>query len=377
MKTIWTVTIGNSKEKSFVNVYLEGKRFRFWNGKAIGVKLDAIDNVELLKSAYQLKLLEGWRPKPRVIKIKPKVKAITFTELLDKKLSNFQKQDYSFHYKRDCKWVLSQWLQFSSDRKLSKLTIEEIKKEDIEDFIMQPKWKAKTQRNVLINFKTLTRGVKVAGLSGIKIRRGKSELHKPIKDVKLLLDDIRAYNRNLYLTCLMTYGCLLRPHQELRLLSWNDIDLDRGIISLSGKRNKSGKNRIVPIPNYVREALQKEYKGEGVNLLSQSIKPFNRDYLSVLWGRYKKQTTALKAGVTLYSFRHTGAIKVFEKTGSLLKLQQVMGHSDMKVSLTYLRGLEVSNLDVEDLPEVKHLDVKELHSSLNIHIFLAPINLYR
>ena len=27
-----------------------------------------------------------------------------------------------------------------------------------------------------------------------------------------------------------------------------------------------------------------------------------------------------------------------------------MGHSDMKVSLTYLRGLGVSNLDVEDLP---------------------------
>jgi len=352
MKTIWTVTIGNSKEKSFVNIYLNGKRFRFWNGKAIGVKLDAVDNVELLKNAFQLKLLEGWRPKPRVIKIKPRVKAITFTESLEMKLSDFQKQDYSFHYKRDCKWVLSQWLQFSSDRKLSKLTIEEIKKEDIEDFIMQPKWKAKTQRNVLINFKTLTRGLKVEGLSGIKIRKGKSELHKPIRDVKLLLEDIKAYNRNLYLTCLLTYGCLLRPHQELRLLSWDDIDLERGIISLSGKRNKSGKNRIVPIPTYVRDALQKENKGEGVNVLSQSIKPYNRDYLSVLWGRYKKQTTVLRAGVTLYSFRHTGAIKVFEKTGSLLKLQQVMGHSDMKVSLTYLRGLEVKQLDVEDLPEL-------------------------
>jgi len=47
-----------------------------------------------------------------------------------------------------------------------------------------------------------------------------------------------------------------------------------------------------------------------------------------------------------------GAIKVFEKTGSLQKLQQVMGHSDMKVSLTYLRGLEVKQLDVEDLPEL-------------------------
>ena len=49
---------------------------------------------------------------------------------------------------------------------------------------------------------------------------------------------------------------------------------------------------------------------------------------------------------------HTGAIKVFEKTGSLQKLQQVMGHSNMKVSLTYLRGLEVKQLDVKDLPEL-------------------------
>jgi len=29
-----------------------------------------------------------------------------------------------------------------------------------------------------------------------------------------------------------------------------------------------------------------------------------------------------------------------------------MGHSDMKVSLTYLRDLEVKQLDVEDLPEL-------------------------
>ena len=39
-------------------------------------------------------------------------------------------------------------------------------------------------------------------------------------------------------------------------------------------------------------------------------------------------------GITLSSRRHTGAIKVFEKTGALLKLKQVMGHNDMKVSLT-------------------------------------------
>ena len=41
-----------------------------------------------------------------------------------------------------------------------------------------------------------------------------------------------------------------------------------------------------------------------------------------------------------------------EVTPPLLKLQQVMGHSDMKVSLTYIRGLEVKQLDVENLPEL-------------------------
>ena len=55
---------------------------------------------------------------------------------------------------------------------------------------------------------------------------------------------------------------------------------------------------------------------------------------------------------TLYSFRHTGAIRVYEKSGSLTTLQRVMGHSDMKVSLTYLRGLEVKQLDVKDFPKL-------------------------
>ena len=69
--------------------------------------------------------------------------------------------------------------------------------------------------------------------------------------------------------------------------------------------------------------------------------------------RHSNQTALLSEDQTLYSFRHTGAIRVFEKSGSLATLQRVMGHSDMKVSLTYLRGLEVKRLDVEDLPNLR------------------------
>jgi integrase len=60
----------------------------------------------------------------------------------------------------------------------------------------------------------------------------------------------------------------------------------------------------------------------------------------------------LEQGITIYSFRHSGAIEIFKRTGSLTKLQKAMGHSSLKVSLTYLRGLEVAELKEEDMPMV-------------------------
>ena len=61
--------------------------------------------------------------------------------------------------------------------------------------------------------------------------------------------------------------------------------------------------------------------------------------------RYKKNTT-------IYSFRHSGAIELFKRTGSISKLQKAMGHSSIKVSLTYLRGLEIPELEEDDMPMI-------------------------
>jgi len=52
------------------------------------------------------------------------------------------------------------------------------------------------------------------------------------------------------------------------------------------------------------------------------------------------------------SFAGGAICQFYEKTGSLTKLQQVMGHSSLQVSLTYLRGLEVKQLDAEDMPVI-------------------------
>ena len=120
------------------------------------------------------------------------------------------------------------------------------------------------------------------------------------------------------------------------------------LIRLSGSRNKSGRNRIVPVPTYIRDVLVKRELYH--NIFSNQPQPLNQDYFKTLWSRFKRQSNTLEQGQTLYSFRHSGAIEIFKRTGSITKLQKAMGHSSINVSLTYLRGLEIAELKEEDMP---------------------------
>ena len=184
--------------------------------------------------------------------------------------------------------------------------------------------------------------------SKLKTRKQEEVLHSPIKDVKQLLFRVKEYNENLYLCCLLTYGCLLRPHQEIRLLKWEDFSDDLSHINLGGSKVKSKRNLIVPVPSYIREVLIK--RDSNYNVFSNSIEPYNKGYFSLIWKRFKRLNPDVKTSVTIYSFRHTGAIEIFKRTESITKLQKAMGHSSINVSLTYLRWLEVPELNEEDMP---------------------------
>jgi integrase len=121
-------------------------------------------------------------------------------------------------------------------------------------------------------------------------------------------------------------------------------------ISLSGRRNKSGRNRIVPLNPYILQYLN---KGEdAINIFTNEEKPFNKDYFKTLWSRYKAQSNVLEELQTLYSFRHSGAIEIYKRTGSLTTLQSAMGQASLAVTLGYLRGLEIPSLKLEDMPRL-------------------------
>ncbi|SVC35291.1 uncharacterized protein METZ01_LOCUS288145 [marine metagenome] len=186
--------------------------------------------------------------------------------------------------------------------------------------------------------------------SKLKSRKQEETLHKPIDNVKKLLAKVKAFNEDLYLCCLFTYGCLLRPHQEIRLLKWEDFTSDLSHIRLSGNQVKSKRNRIVPVSLKIREILKRK---EGhLNIFTGLKQPYSRSYFIQLWRRFKRLNPEVDREITLYSFRHSGAIDIFKRTGSITKLQKAMGHSSMTVSLTYLRGLEVAELKEGDMPMI-------------------------
>ncbi|MDA9341899.1 site-specific integrase [Flavobacteriaceae bacterium] len=342
----FNVTIGQDKKQVFINVYYNNVRYRFWNGKTIEIKLRCIDNPTLLKAAFELKLIEGWRPKPKKKEVKEV--PVTVIKALKQGVEIKIAQGCSERFIKDAKRIVILWKRYESEKHLKNLTLDKLQPLHIKNFLVRPNWSAKTQRTVKSTLSPLLAEFKPDLVQSVKLKKPTSTLHKPFDNINEILESIKTYNKQLYLCCLMTYGCLLRPHREVRELTWSDFSDDLKYIHLSGNRNKSGRNRIVPVPSYIREIL---VKGEPHhNIFSGTPQPLNQDYFKTLWSRFKRQSNTLEQGQTLYSFRHSGAIEIFKRTGSITKLQKAMGHSSINVSLTYLRGLEIAELKESDMP---------------------------
>ena len=230
-------------------------RHRYWNGKAIDVKLKSKDNPTLLKAAFELKFREGWRPQPKkkIVKEVP----ITVIKALQQGVEVKIKQGCSERFIKDAKRIIVLWQRYESEQQIKSLTLDNLQSSHVRNFLIRPNWSAKTQRTVKSTLSPLLAEFKPHLVQSVKLKKPTSTLHKPFDNINETLEDIKAYNQQLYLCCLMTYGCLLRPHREIRELTWSDFSDDLTFIHLSGNRNKSGRNRIVPVPSYIRDILVK------------------------------------------------------------------------------------------------------------------------
>ena len=342
-----------SKDKSnnyYVTFYLNGKRIRLYSSKKIGGNNhpNKFKGEEQLKMAYVLAadIYSHFKGGGKFYD-KDTMNLLTHKDYLKEALDKKKRGNYSKHYIQLLEHVCTRITQDLNSENLSSKKV---------NLFLESYSNPTSFNTIRKHLNALLEGAYRLGMRP-KIsynktsKKTKAKLHKPFHNLPVILDEIHGFNYNLFLCCLLTYGCLLRPHREIRLLRWEDFSDDLSFISLSGDQNKSGRNRIVPVPTYIKEHLKPGIKEE--NIFSKNKKPFADDYFKNLWTKYKKRSQIIKENQTLYSFRHTGAIRLFEKTGSLTKLQKAMGHSSMRVSLTYLRGLEVAELQEEDMPILK------------------------
>jgi len=327
--------------KYYIDFKLNSKRFRLFNGKYIGSssnpnsyppRLRKTQSANLAKEVYDYLVSNNCS----FVK-KPNTRLEFYDYLIERKLS----ENLSVSYIKALK-TISRCLR---EQLVSK---GHISTEYVDSLSLKYRNNTSfntTRRhvNVLVNY--LYENDFDIKPSKLKSKRQTETLHKPIENVKELLETIKKFNYDLYLCCVLTYCCLLRPHQEIRLLKWGDFSEDLRHISLSGNKVKSKRNRVVPVPKL---GLVKSHNH--LNIFTGRIQPYNRCYFNTLWKRFKKANPSVEQGITIYSFRHSGAIEIFKRTGSLTKLQKAMGHSSLNVSLTYLRGLEVAELKEEDMP---------------------------
>jgi integrase len=331
--------------KYYVDFKLNNKRYRLFSGRLIGSSLNPNSypakqrysaTSTLAKQVYEFIVLNDYSLS------KPKPTLELFDNLIEKKLN----EPLSDVYRKALKnyaVILRQELV-----KKGRITSSFIDSIPLRYNNNTSYNSIRRHINVLVNY--LHTNSFPIGLSRLKTRKQEEVLHSPINNVGELLIRIKDFNNNLYLCCLMTYGCLLRPHQEIRLLRWENFSDDLSFINLSGSKVKSKRNRIVPVPTYIREVLKRGCNQN--NIFSNTLQPYNKGYFTLLWRRFKRLNPGIDKNVTIYSFRHTGALEIFKRTGNITKLQKAMGHSSIKVSLTYLRGLEVPELNEEDMPMI-------------------------
>jgi integrase len=345
-----------------ISFFYNNKRFRYFNGSSIEMNLNPNtceshmkqNQLDMLLSAFTEKLNKGWRPIENKTNL-PKKKEPLLNEILKIAYDYKQQLEYSERYKKDLTYFYNKAMVFISNNKLEKLLLKDFDASIIKEMLNHISKSKRVQLNSKRNLSSLLSEYFVKynlpnPFQRVKLVKQEEVLHKPIKEIRLVLDEIYSYNTNLHLCCLLAYGCLLRPHREIRNLMWSNFSDDCTFISLSGAQNKGKKNRIVPVPLFIRSFL---IKGKPSNNIFTGLpESYNEDYFKTLWSKFKKSSKLLNKDNTLYSFRHTGAINVFEKTGSITKLQQVMGHSNLNVSLTYLRGLEIKQLEIQDMPEL-------------------------
>lgn len=129
----------------------------------------------------------------------------------------------------------------------------------------------------------------------------------------------------------LSSGCRLN---ELLSAKWSDVDLDKGVFTIRATNSKSKRLRAVPLNGTALEVLNQldtQGKFEHLFINRKTGKPYVN--ISKVW--QKLRTAAGLKHLRFHDLRHTNASIMVNNGISLYSVQQILGHSDPKVTMRY------------------------------------------
>jgi len=207
--------------------------------------------------------------------------------------------------------------------------------------------KTRSNRPSLSYFKHTVYGLrfvyKVLGIEGHSVYlpkvRQKSKLPVVLNtgEVMSLLSAPGLLKHRLILA--MLYGCGLRQF-ELINLRLQDIDLDRRMVYV--RNGKGGRDRYIPLGNHLTEGLRDYIEVDPPYIWLFNGRTIDGRLQQISKARVRSviRDATTKAGiikhVTSHVLRHTFATHLMEMGMDIMTLKELMGHRDIRATLTYL-----------------------------------------
>ncbi len=120
--------------------------------------------------------------------------------------------------------------------------------------------------------------------------------------------------------------------REILYLKWNDIDFNRKIIVVIQSNSMNKKTRKIPMNSMVSEALQGiKDNSEYVFCNPETGEPYH----SIKTSFSKALKRAGLEGVRFHDLRHTAATMMVTSGVDIVTVQQILGHSDIKMTARY------------------------------------------
>jgi len=139
---------------------------------------------------------------------------------------------------------------------------------------------------------------------------------------------------------------------EFISLEARDIDFEKRLLTVRGQTSKSKRTRYIPIhptllfhlKDYIAERNRRNYKTQYLIVPVAYDRGLTRNGL-----KYWVKSLSLKSGVKfhLHRFRHSFACNLAMKDVNAVKIQKLLGHSSLNMTMTYLRSIATEDMQDE------------------------------